>query len=725
LLLTTCTGVVDIAALRLEDRVAVIFRPNVKVRVRGSANGLLAALDLVSHRLNLWHRYASSPRWRRLLSASVVSDQPWRLLVGACCVVVPAVLMGLVSPSLPVTTPGVVLLLAVAFSSYLADWVGGVTALVLASVALNVLFVGDRVYMSVPRDPTEALGFFVTLAGGAVLIWLIERVKRQSVEDRRAALAARSAATALASLETVAASQKPGDETGRRQLFDAVVRALVGIHRAHAGALFVASRAETGLGLAASYGFGADRGGSAPAPSIADQFARLVAQGHRPIFVDDVYDDPRFKNARPEQVNVHALLGAPVLGAGDKLLGVVMIGLLVRHRFTATEVAKLNALARQVAAIVETATVVDAREVLLKRAQDEQRRLELVIAALPEAVVLAAPPDGKIVAANDAAIALFGPLGDSNMSGRLRRSSGEVCPLNELPVLTALQTGEVAVGVELLARHANGTDVPVLASAAPVREPDGTIVAVVAVFRDIGALKQASRMKDEFVSVVSHELRSPLTPIRGFVQLVAKELDREGGHESHVQRLRSLAGHVDRMTRLVDDLLDVSRLRAGPLDIRRKPTDLVAVASDVVQVRAASGEHVLRLEPALPTVVGDWDSDRLQQVIDNLVGNAIKYSPPGGKISVSIGVDARTGEAMLTVADEGPGIPAEDRERIFAAFYRTRSAATSQVSGLGLGLYICHELVAAHGGAIEVGSSSSGGAAFTVRLPLVAQSLAA
>src|SRR5215203_3819758 len=98
----------------------------------------------------------------------------------------------------------------------------------------------------------------------------------------------------------------------------------------------------------------------------------------------------------------------------------------------------------------------------------------------------------------------------------------------------------------------------VLASAAPVREPDGTIVAVVAVFRDIAELKQASQMKDEFVSVVSHELRSPLTPIRGFVQLVAKELDREGGHDSQVQRLHSLNGHVDRMTRLVDDLLDVS-----------------------------------------------------------------------------------------------------------------------------------------------------------------------
>jgi signal transduction histidine kinase len=232
-------------------------------------------------------------------------------------------------------------------------------------------------------------------------------------------------------------------------------------------------------------------------------------------------------------------------------------------------------------------------------------------------------------------------------------------------------------------------------------------------------------MKDEFVSVVSHELRSPLTPIRGFVQLVAKELDREGGHDKHVRRLQSLAGHVDRLTRLVDDLLDVSRLRAGSLDIRRAPTDLVAVARDVVQVRAASTDHLIRLQPDLAAVVGDWDADRLQQVVDNLVGNAIKYSPRGGTISVSIGIDARTGEAILTVADDGPGIPADDRQRVFAAFYRTRSAATSQVSGLGLGLYICHELIAAHGGTIAVGASPSGGAAFTIRVPLTVQSLAA
>jgi signal transduction histidine kinase len=654
-----------------------------------------------------------------------VADQPWRLVVGISSVVVPALLMSLLSPTLPVTTPGVVLVLAVAFSSYLADWVGGVSALVVASIALDVLFVGDRSHMSAPRNTAETLGLGATLASGAVLIWLIERIKRQSVEDRRAALAARSAATALASLETVAASQDPGDEAGRRQLFEAVVRALVGIHRAHAGALFVAVRSTAELQSAAIYGFGADGPGSALAPSIADEFAELVALERRPVVVDDVLDDPRFAAERSRQANVRALLGAPILGSDDKLLGVAMIGLLVSHRFTATEVAKLKALAYQVAAIVETATAVDARETLLKRAQEEQRRLELVIAALPEAVVLAAPPDGKIVAANDAARSLFGSLGDINLSERLRRPSGESCPLGELPIVTALTSGEVAVGIELLARRPDGTDAPVLASAAPVREPDGTIVAVVAVFRDIGALKQASRMKDEFVSVVSHELRSPLTPIRGFVQLVAKELDREGGHEHHVRRLQSLEGHVDRMTRLVDDLLDVSRLRAGSLDIRRAPTDLVAIARDVVQVRAVSGNHSLRLEPTMPAIVGDWDADRLHQVIDNLVGNAIKYSPRGGSIHVSIGTKSGTGEATLTVADEGPGIPVEDRQRVFTAFYRTPSAATGQVSGLGLGLYICHELVAAHGGTIEVGASSSGGAAFTVRLPLPVQSLAA
>jgi signal transduction histidine kinase len=252
------------------------------------------------------------------------------------------------------------------------------------------------------------------------------------------------------------------------------------------------------------------------------------------------------------------------------------------------------------------------------------------------------------------------------------------------------------------------------------------VVAVVAVFRDIAGLKEASRLKDEFVSVVSHELRSPLTPIRGFVQLVAKDLAREGGHEPQVGRLNSIAGHVDRMTRLVDDLLDVSRLKSGSLEIRRRKTDLTELCADVVRDRASTtSTHRILIENEVPGVVGDWDADRLYQVVDNLVGNSIKYTPAGGTITVSAGLDVAAGVAVVQVADNGPGIAAAAREKIFSAFYRTPEAAASRIAGLGLGLYISHELVAAHDGTIGVSEAEGGGATFTIRLPLITRAVAA
>ena len=254
---------------------------------------------------------------------------------------------------------------------------------------------------------------------------------------------------------------------------------------------------------------------------------------------------------------------------------------------------------------------------------------------------------------------------------------------------------------------------PLLASAAPILDQHGRVTAVVGAFRDITTLKEAARIKDEFVSVVSHELRSPLTPIRGYVQLVARELAREGNHELQVKRLNSIDGHVVRLARLVDDLLDVSRLRAGSLEIRPMRTDLVELARDVIQVRS-EGESVTSIELVAhrASITGDWDPDRIQQVIDNLVGNALKYSPPTGKVTVT--VDVVDGQAAIAVADEGPGISEADRQNIFGAFFRTSEATSSQAPGLGLGLYICRELVRAHEGTIEVGEAPGGGAEFRV-----------
>jgi len=240
---------------------------------------------------------------------------------------------------------------------------------------------------------------------------------------------------------------------------------------------------------------------------------------------------------------------------------------------------------------------------------------------------------------------------------------------------------------------------------------------VVGIFQDVSPLKEAERLRDEFISVVSHELRSPLTPIRGFSQLIARDLQKEGGHQQHVDWLITLQRHVDRVTRLVDDLLDVSRLRAGRLQIQPNPADLVSLCRSVVESRnATADEHEVVLVTAVPELVLDIDDDRIHQVLDNLVGNAVKYAP-SGLVTVGIALEASTSDVVLSVMDEGPGIPAPDQAQLFSPFYRSRSASESAVPGLGLGLYICRELIEAHGGTISVGASPGGGAMFSIRLP--------
>lgn len=653
--------------------------------------------------------------------AEEIPDQPWRLAIGAVSVIAPALILAVLGPDLPLTTPGVVLLAAVAFSAYFADWVGGGSALVLTGLLLNLFFVDHRNALGMPRDRYEALGFLATLLSGAGLIWLIQRIKRESLADRQAAMAARAATTALTTVEAAAAAHARGMSDDPRELNDALLRALVSVNRAHAGVLYLADP-NGELSRTADYGFEGLRPESGAIDHDAAEFAAQLATERRSRSIADLRGERRLAGSIFARAKLQSLLGVPLIDGRDRLLGVALIGLLVPHDFTRTEIARVEAFASRAAAMIYAARGIDERESALNVARAMQRRLESVIAAMPEAVLLVDPPDGRVIAENQAAVSLLGrSLGEeptSTWPANLLLPDGATPNRDDLPIATTIRTGEVVSGMELLVRAPTGAEVPVLVSAAPVKDPGGPTMAVVAVFREIAALKEASRLKDEFVSVVSHELRSPLTPIRGFVQLVARDLTREGGHEPQVKRLNSIAGQVDRMTRLVDDLLDVSRLKAGSIEIRHRRTDIIELVEEVVRDRdAANATHEIVLITEPQPVVGDWDSDRLYQVLDNLIGNAMKYSPAGGTITVRAGSDQATGDALVSVADQGPGISLQDRERIFSAFYRARDAAASQISGLGLGLYICQELVAAHGGRIEVADAPTQGAEFTVRLP--------
>ena len=650
----------------------------------------------------------------RPLPAAVDLPRPGRVVIGALAGALPLLVMAAVERDVAVTAPGILVLVAVAFATYLTDWAGGVAALASAALGLHLVYIGDPLRFDRPSAAGDAFGLIAVLLAGAGLVCLIHQMKRESDTDRQAAIAARAAATALTAVEAATAVHARHSQTGRKALHGSLLRAMISINRAHAGVLFLADPATNELATAASYGLDGVAGRVRAPRDLCGPLVDLVVTERRARSFANVETDPRTEGGLLRAANVRAALAVPLIDGEDRLLGVAVVGLFVPHRFTPIEIARVRALADRAAAVVEAAHGIDERETALHSAREAMHWLELVIAAMPEAVVLAMPPDGHIVAQNQAAIDLLGRVTGPDLLGdiatRLRLPDGEACCGDALPIQQAFTSGEVVAGVELVAFGPDGREVPVLVSAAPVHDgDDGPVAAVVAVFRDIAALKEASRLKDEFVSVVSHELRSPLTPIRGFVQLVAKDLAREGGHDPQVSRLNSIAGHVDRMTRLVDDLLDVSRLKSGSLEIRKAPVDLVELCTEVVQARlAASSGHQIVLAPGPAELTGDFDADRLYQVVDNLVGNAVKYSPLGGTIRVGVGTERSTGAATITVADDGPGIPAEDQERVFSAFYRTRAAAAGQVAGLGLGLYICHELVAAHGGTIRVADAPGG-----------------
>jgi PAS domain S-box-containing protein len=674
-------------------------------RIAGWQPHLEHLISRIMARRMAWHR----SRWG-------LRDHLWRLLVGILAVILPLGVLSLVAPGLSASTAALLLIVAIGLSTYAADWTGGGVALVLGMLLLDLLFVGNRSDISRPTggDDITAMAF-AAIAGISALL-LIQRVKGESAAERQEALAARSAATALSAIEIVAATQKRLDQSERQQLYEAIVRAVVGINRAHAGALLLATD-DSDFNVAASYGFpSTGRLISGPRSAFRSYFDQ-IAHERRPIQIPDLQRDSRFRRSPILDTGVRAVVGAPIFGQDDRVQGLIIVGLLVQHDFRVTEIKKLEALSGQVGAILETLSVTGQRELQLQQARDEQRRLARVIATIPEAVVIAAPPDGRIVAINEAAESLFGDFEQGRLEIMLSEPDGSPIPEDALPIYQAMHRQQTADGRELLVTRADGSKVPVLASAAPIPGDEGEVAAVVGAFRDISALKEATRIKDEFVSVVSHELRSPLTPIRGFVQLVAKELDKEGGHTKQVQRLESIAGHVDRMTRLVDDLLDVSRLRTGSLEIKPEMADLVSLTNDVIEMRSASAhEHTIKLDAPEASIVGFWDPDRIQQVIDNLIGNAVKYSPDGGEIDVRL--SAQRGFAEIEIEDSGPGISPGARDEIFAAFYRTPEVALSQTPGLGLGLYICHELVAAHRGEITVRDGKRGGATFVVRLPV-------
>jgi signal transduction histidine kinase/integral membrane sensor domain MASE1 len=325
-----------------------------------------------------------------------------------------------------------------------------------------------------------------------------------------------------------------------------------------------------------------------------------------------------------------------------------------------------------------------------------------------------------------------------------RDEQGRPLAMNEGPLPRALagdlMAGEQAM-MDLRSRAFDGRELELTVSAAPLRDSDGQLVGSVCVFRDQAERNHLAREREEarasalaeretarqmstFLSLIGHELRNPLTSLKGQIQLAQRQLLRLEAAEDALpgtmtEMLQRLSTPAWQLERLISDLVEAAQLQRGQFTLAVRPCDLAHVIREVVEAqRAAWPERVLDLRvPEGEEVVVLADAERVGQVVINYLTNACKYSPPGSPITIILGVEA--GQAHLAVRDQGPSIPLEEQSQIWEQFRRGRGvdARSGRKGGLGLGLYLCKELIERQGGQVGLESFPGDGSTFWFRLP--------
>lgn len=339
---------------------------------------------------------------------------------------------------------------------------------------------------------------------------------------------------------------------------------------------------------------------------------------------------------------------------------------------------------------------------------------------LPDAVVVVAA-DGTLREANRLARALL-RLSDADLGSRAAQAVPVLLPGGDelwhcIPAMTALprvsRAPERLLPLAADAGRGRHQESQLGVSMRFVRDPAGALSHTVVVLRDTRAADRAGRSNADLVSTVAHELRSPLTSVKGFTATLLAKWDRFPDEQKKLM-LQTVDADADRVTRLLTELLDVSRIDAGRLEMRRQVVDLPAAVHKAFAGRVASGEPAARfsLTGAAPLPEMWLDPDKVEQVVGNLIENAVRHG--AGAVTVTLSASQTPAGAWLTITDEGEGIPADALARIFTKFWR----AGSRRSGTGLGLYIVKGLVEAHGGTVAAGRSAvTGGAEFRLLLP--------
>ena len=409
-----------------------------------------------------------------------------------------------------------------------------------------------------------------------------------------------------------------------------------------------------------------------------------------------------------------------------------------------TDLLQLTTMIADYAAVaLENVRLRERQRALWEEAEHERNRLELIIGSMAEGLLIT-NADGIITSLNNSAQHLFS-LAEVNLQQKPHTSLRQLAIATKVnwlldfaEIVDQAMAGNVVMNKELTA-GTNSEIVPLTlsVSAAPLHDANQNItrpIGVVTVLNDITSIKQIEKLKDEFVSIVSHELRTPLTAIKGYTQHLIRRIERRL-RESHQKQqnskpnvelpesydLRSLnivQSETEHLERLVSDLLDLSRVQWGELDLQYSSFYLADVLNERVRLARVSAEqHAIHLDIQAQDSRIVADQLRIGQVFGNVLDNAIKFSPQGKQVTVRL--QEKDDEYLITVIDQGIGVSPDSFDHIFERFYRIRNLANRQYTGIGMGLYVAKAIVDAHGGSIGFSSNQDGGSTFYFTLPRV------
>ena len=443
----------------------------------------------------------------------------------------------------------------------------------------------------------------------------------------------------------------------------------------------------------------------------------FLQQMQEPLRIGDLSKHPRAIGFPPNHPAMKTFLGAPIR-LGDEALGnLYLTEKAGGGEFPPEDESLLVLFAAQAALAIRNAR-------LHQESEAERQRLKVLVDTSPVGVMVVEADTHRVLTLNREAERLLGVafkegdlLRKYENAAVYRRPDGRALTPEESPISRVLAHGEMVLAQEVRIELPDGRKVPTLVNATPVRASDGRTTAAIVTIQDVSPLEEIERLRSEFVGVVSHELKTPLTAIKGSAATVLGSKRAFDAEETR-ELFEIINEQADRLRDLVDNLLDMTRIEAGRLSVTTEPTDLRAIIKDAVSVFASGGNsHEVQLTFPEGTPLAKADKRRITQVVSNLLSNAAKFSPADKSIRVQV----ERSDPLLTVRvkDQGRGIPPDKLPHLFKKFSQVHDDSGAKLMGTGLGLAISKGIVEAHGGRIWAESDGVGkGATFTFTVPI-------